>query len=151
MGPVRLARWLRDERGSMAIETALIAPVLATMALGTFEVSNIVSREQQLQSASNEASEVILAAAGGSGISSDSLEQILESSLNLQASQLTITPRYRCGSATQVSSTTPTCATDTQLYTYVHLQLTDTYSPMWTRFGVGRAIAYDVQRTVQIS
>ena len=53
---IRLARTfgrLRDERGTMAIETALITPLLALMALGTFEVSNIVSREQQLQSAAN--------------------------------------------------------------------------------------------------
>jgi Flp pilus assembly protein TadG len=49
-----LLKLLRDAVGTMAIETALIAPLLAMMALGVFEVSRIVSREQQLQSAANE-------------------------------------------------------------------------------------------------
>lgn len=142
--------WLGDERGSMAIETALITPLLALMALGTFEVSNIVSREQQLQSAANEASEIILAAAGGSGINSADLEEILEASLNLQDSQLQITQRFRCASNVMVA-TQPTCNTGEQLYTYVHLNVTGTYSPMWTNFGVSSPITYSIQRTVQVS
>ena len=42
-----LRKLLGDAGGTMAIETALIAPLLAMMALGVFEVSRIVSREQQ--------------------------------------------------------------------------------------------------------
>lgn len=143
--------WLRDQRGTMAIETALIAPLLATMALGVFEVSRIVSREQQLQSAANEASEIILAAAGGSGIASGDLEDILETSLNLADNKLDIEPRYRCGTSTTLSSSVPTCSSGIQLYTYVQLTVTDTYSPMWTNFGVGSPIDYSIVRTVQIS
>lgn len=144
-------RLLRHAGGTMAIETALIAPLLATMSLGVFEVSRIVSREQQLQSAANEASEVILAAAGGTGINSADLEDILETSLNLSDSQLTIAPLYRCGMTTTTSSTEPTCATGEQLYTYVELSLTDTYTPMWAKFGVGSPVNYDIVRTVQVS
>lgn len=145
----------RDERGTMAIETALIAPLLALMALGVFEVSSIVSREQQLQSAANEASEIILAAAGGSGINSADLEDIIETSLGLAADQLTIVDRYRCGTATALSATRPTpstgCPTSQQIYTYVRLTVSDTYTPTWTRFGVASPIQYNVVRTVQIS
>jgi Flp pilus assembly protein TadG len=141
---------LRDERGTMAIETALIAPLLALMALGVFEVSMIVSREQQLQSGANEASEIILAAAGGSGISSTDLEGILEVSLDLQPSQVTITPRYRCATGS-LTNTNATCGTGQQKYTYVHLQVTDTYTPMWTHFGVGSPVSYTIERTVQTS
>ena len=53
---------VRDGRGSMAIETALIAPALAALALGAFDASMLVAREQHLQSAANEASEIVLAA-----------------------------------------------------------------------------------------
>lgn len=141
---------IRHVGGTMAIETALITPLLAMMSLGVFEVSRIVSREQQLQSAANEASEIILAAAGGSGISSTDLEAILETSLNLQANQLTIAQRYRCGTGS-ISTTMPTCGTGQQIYTYVHLTLSDTYTPIWTSFGVGSSVTYDIQRTVQVS
>lgn len=140
----------RDDRGTMAIETALITPLLATMALGVFEVSNIISHEQQLQSAASEASEIILAAAGGSGISSADLEDIIEASLNLNDSQLVIADKYRCGTATTLSSTPPTC-TGQQIYSYVELTLTDTYSPVWTHFGVASPVNYTVVRTVQVS
>ncbi len=140
----------RDSRGTMAIETALIAPLLATLSLGVFEVSNIISREQQLQSAASEAGEIILAAAGGSGISSGDLEQIIEASLNLRDDQLTIADKYRCGTAATLSSTVPVC-TGQQVYSYVELTMTDTYSPVWTHFGVASPINYTVVRTVQVS
>jgi Flp pilus assembly protein TadG len=146
---------LRDQRGSMAIETALIAPALALMALGTFEVSSIVMRQQQLQSAANEASEIILAAAGGTGITSTDLEDILETSLGLSDPELAIADRYRCGTSSTLSSALPTpntgCPASTQIYMYVQLTLTDTYTPMWTQFGVAAPIQYTVVRTVQVS
>ncbi|MGV3555362.1 MAG: TadE/TadG family type IV pilus assembly protein [Croceibacterium sp.] len=146
---------LRDQRGTMAIETALITPLLAMMALGVFEVSSIVSREQQLQSAANEASEIILAAAGGSGINSDDLEAIIVTSLGLSPSEVVIDPRYRCGTASTLTTTVPSpstgCAASEQVYSYVQLTVTDTYSPMWTRFGVSAPINYTIVRTVQVS
>ena len=146
---------LRDERGTMAIETALITPLLALMALGVFEVSTIISREQQLQSAANEASEIILAAAGGSGINSADLEAIIVTSLGLSPSEVTIDDRYRCGTATTLTTTMPYpstgCAASQQVYSYVQLTVQDTYTPMWTKFGVAAPINYTIIRTVQVS
>ena len=140
---------VRDGRGSMAIETALIAPALAALALGAFDASMLVAREQHLQSAANEASEIVLAAAGGSGSDSDDLEQLLESSLNL--TQVTLTPQYRCGISTTVSPTKPTCASGEQMYTYAKVTVTDTYTPLWTTFGIGSAVSFNIERTVQMS
>ena len=155
MRPAALFARLRDERGSMAIETALIAPLLALMALGVFEASSIVSREQQLQSAANEASEIILAAAAGTGVGNVDLELIIETSLDLDAGVLTITDRYRCGTGTTLSSTLPSpstgCAASEQIYSYVQLTLTDTYTPMWTKFGIASPVQYNIVRTVQVS
>ena len=102
----RLARLAAHDRGTMAIETALIAPVLALMALGTFEVSNMVSREQELQGAANEATEIILAAAGGSGVSSSDLEDIIETTLGLADSNVTLAPLFRCDAATTTTPST---------------------------------------------
>jgi Flp pilus assembly protein TadG len=140
---------LRDRRGTMAIETALVAPALAALALGSFDVSMMVTREQQLQSAANEATEIILAAAGGTGVSSTELDQILESSLGLP-DKISLAPLYRCGTSA-ISSTMPTCATGEQLYTYIQITITDTYSPLWTSFGVGSDVNFNIQRTVQES
>jgi alkaline phosphatase len=141
----------RDERGSMVIETAIIAPFLAALALGSFDVSMMVAREQQLQSASNEATEIILAAAGGSGVSSTTIEQMLETSLNLPTDHVVLTPLYRCGTTATTSTTKPTCPGGKQLYTYIKLTVTDSYTPLWSKFGVGQTINFNIQRTVQIS
>ena len=145
-----LARLRRDAAGSMALETAIITPVLAMMALGVFDVSMMVSREQHLQSAANEASEIILAAAGGSGIDSDDLDTLLETSLQLQ-DKITIAPLFRCGTSTTTSTTAPTCPTGHQMYSYVQVTVADSYTPMWTSFGVGNAINYSITRTVQVA
>ena len=53
---------LRDARGSMAIETAIVAPVLAMLSVGGFEVSAMVARQTELQSAASEAEGIALAA-----------------------------------------------------------------------------------------
>ena len=145
-----LARLGGNADGSMALETAIITPVLAAMALGAFDVSMMVSREQHLQSAANEASEIILAAAGGSGISSNDLDTVLESSLQLQG-KIALSMRYRCGTSTTISSTPPTCPTGHQMYSYVQVTVADSYTPLWTSFGVGNAINYSVTRTVQVA
>ena len=51
----------RDARGSVAIETAIVAPVLVLLALGTFDVSQMVSRQDDLQSAAAEAEAIVQA------------------------------------------------------------------------------------------
>jgi Flp pilus assembly protein TadG len=142
---------LRDQRGTMLIETALIAPALAALALGSYEISMMVTREQQLQSAANEATEIVLAAANGPTVTSADIEPILESTLNLAPDQLTLTPLYRCGASDTTSSTQPTCATGEQMYSYAKLTITDTYEPLWTSFGIGHDVDFHIERTVQIS
>jgi Flp pilus assembly protein TadG len=135
----------------MAVETAIVAPVLALMGLGTFDASRLVSKQQDLQSAANEATQIILAAAGGSGVSSNTLHDILVSSLDLQGDQLTISQMFRCNDAATTTTDASTCDSSKPIYQYVKLEITDSYTPVWTNFGVGHTINYDIQRTVQIS
>ena len=58
-----LALLVRDDRGSMAIETAFVAPVLLLLSLGGFEVSQMVAGQTELQSAAAEAAAVVRAVA----------------------------------------------------------------------------------------
>lgn len=145
---------LSDRQGSMAVETAIVAPVLATLSLGAFDTSRILIRQQQLQSAANEASEVVLAAAAGSGVSSAALEAIIESSLSLEPDQLTIVPRFRCDDSPTLVNTRPappSCAASKPIASYIQLTLTETYTPIWTQFGIGQPVDYNIVRTVQVS
>lgn len=137
-------------RGVMAIESVIVAPVLALMALGAFQVSTMVSRQQELQSAASDVEAIILAASQttGSGVSSAQIEQVVEDSLDLDDNQVTLAQRYRCGTGDLVE--TASCGTGVQRYEFVLLRLTDTYTPFWAEYGVGRPVTYTVNRTIQI-
>jgi Flp pilus assembly protein TadG len=136
----------------MAVETALVAPVLALLALGTFDVSRMVSKQEDLQSGAGEATQIVLAAANGDGVSSDTLKGIIESSLDLGDDQVTLVPKFRCDAAPTLVNSAAACTDASKpVYQYVQMTLTDSYTPLWTNFGVGHTINYSVVRTVQIA
>jgi hypothetical protein len=160
--PAFLARLLRAGDGSMAIETAIVAPVLIIMALGTFEVAAVVSRQQELQSAAAESEIIAVAAASGATSSLTELDNIITTSMDLDpvadASKVQVTRFYRCDALPVDPDDPPDdpadCDVDpavTEVVTsYIQLRLQDTYTPMWTKFGVGGPITFDVNRTVQM-
>ena len=50
-----LHRLLRDSQGVAAIETALVAPVLILLSLGSFQISQMVARQHELSNGADEA------------------------------------------------------------------------------------------------
>lgn len=137
-------------RGVMAIESVIVAPVLALLALGAFQVGSMVSRQQELQSAASDVEAIILAAAqsSGSGVSSAQIEAVIENSLDLEDDQVSLLQRYRCGTGALTETTT--CDSGVQRYEFVVLQLSDTYTPFWADYGMGEPVTYTVNRTIQI-
>lgn len=152
----RLLHCLRlNKRGTMAIETAIVAPLLALMALGTFEVGSLVSRQQELQSSASEAEGIILAAVASSTSTSsdsfkDTVKEVIKTSLGLSSDQVSLQYRFRCNAATTLTTDASACDDKEPIYTYVLLTVTDTYAPVWTNFGVGSPFNYRVERTVLI-
>ncbi|MGC1269972.1 MAG: TadE/TadG family type IV pilus assembly protein [Croceibacterium sp.] len=138
---------LASQQGTAAIEATICLPFLLTMALGSFDIGMLVSHQQQLQSGANEAQAIILAAAAGEGVDSATIQDVLHDSLELPLENITLEAVYRCGTAEELTSAP--CTTDTP-YQFVRLTLTDSYTPMWTHFGVGNTVEYNVTRTVQV-
>ncbi|MGB3796361.1 MAG: TadE/TadG family type IV pilus assembly protein, partial [Alteraurantiacibacter sp.] len=158
----RIARIRLDEEGSMAIETAFVAPILLVMALGGFEASSMVARQTELQSAAAEAAAVARAVAPESASDRSTVRDIVATSLcgkttpvvtDGAASCGTVTvdvdPIYRCGTATAYVTAADSCGGATE-YKFIKVDITDTYSPIWAEWGVGSAVSYDVSRTVQV-
>ncbi|NCU11657.1 MAG: pilus assembly protein, partial [Sphingomonadaceae bacterium] len=56
-----LGRLHRESDGAMVIETALVAPVLVLLSLGAFQISGVIARQTELQSAASEAAAIALA------------------------------------------------------------------------------------------
>ena len=147
-------KFLRDARGTITIETAIVAPVLVLMGLGSFDVSQMVSKQSDLQSVAAEAEAIVQASPPTDSAGRDKVRDVLKTSIDPDNTNPhdteTVTEIYRCGSG-DYSITLPTCATGSKLSKYIKLVLTNTYTPGWTSFGVGHPINYNVVRMVQIS
>lgn len=135
----------------MAIETAIVAPILATMALGTYEVGTMVSRQHELQTAASEGESIALAAAAGATTNVATVKDILKTSMGLTDNQVSVTRFYRCNANTTTTTDADSCGEDDVVSSYIKLDLTDTYTPVWTDFGIGSPVTLDVERTVQLS
>lgn len=140
----------RDQRGSMAIETALVAPMLIIMTLGTFEVGTVVARQHELQSAANEAEIIILATNGGATVDTNQIKSIIRESVDLPEDNIVVERRYRCNTSGKVKSK-DNCPSGAVISNYVDLSITDRYEPTWTAFGVGKPVTFSVNRSVLIS
>lgn len=145
-----LARIAADQNGTTVIETAVVAPVLVIMAIGTFETSAMVARQSELQSSAEQATEIALAIVPDTQVELMQIEDKLETSSGLSDARVSIKFQYRCGSSTTVSDTAPTCTEDS-LSTYIWVRMTEEYQPVWTEWGFGESFEYEVERTVQVS
>ena len=158
----RFCRITRDDRGSMAIETAFVAPVLLLLALGGFEVSQMVSRQTELQSAAAEAAAVVRAAAPENQAERNTVRDIVATSLcgNRTRSvvegaatcgtvSVSVAPVYRCGTNTAYTATAGACGSAPE-YAFIQVDIADSYVPIWANYGIGSGFDYFVSRTVQI-
>ena len=141
----------RDRCGAVVIETAFIAPVLALLGLGAFQVSQAVARQHELQTGADDAAAMALAGWSDSSAQKTALKSVLKATLNLTDAQVTITNKYRCGTAAVYVNVKTDCANGSLVTTYLRIVLTDTYTPTWAEFGMGNPLNYNVTRTVVLS
>ncbi len=146
-----IGRFGRDEKGSVVVETAIVLPVLILMALGGYEASRIVAKENELQIAIAEAAEIVLATIPEDQDDLDAIEEIIETSTGLPAGQVRLQKKYRCDATAALVDDIDSCATDAVISEFIHLNVWDGYTPVWTSFGIGEPVAYDLRRRIQIS
>jgi Flp pilus assembly protein TadG len=138
----------QDGEGAMVIETAIVAPVLVLLSLGAFQVSTIIARQSELQSAAAEASAIALAAAPDTFAKRVTVKGVIQASTGLASDKVIISEVYRCDSETGYVSNTANCSSSNVISRYVRIQLLDTYTPTWTRFGVGSPLNFNEVRYV---
>lgn len=147
-----LTRLIGDRAGSVVIETAIVAPVLILLGLGTYDTSRIIARQSELQAGSTDVEGIVLAVAGSAaGTDVSTIKSVLKNSLVLNDSQVSVVKMYRCNTDSTLITDRTTCASNDVISTYVQVTLTDTYSPTWTHYGIGAPFNYRLVRTVQVS
>ncbi|NTZ41646.1 pilus assembly protein [Altererythrobacter sp. SALINAS58] len=147
-------RLLRNSSGTVIIETAIVAPVLALLALGAFEIGSIASRYQVLESGAAESEMIMLTFADGGVKDTSKMEQVIAASLNIAgaeaADKVQIETRFRCNTETVTYASRSSCATDDLVSEMLILNLRDRYTPTWTSFGVGSPVDFNIERSVQV-
>lgn len=145
-----LTRLGRDTEGAMAIETGIVASALALMSLGSFQVSSMVARQSELQGAAAEAAAIALAAKPDTTEKLNTVKSIMQTSTGLSSSNISVSYRYKCGTDNDLERSTNDCDSDERTWKFVRIRLSDTYTPLWRRFGIGSNVNLRVVRLVQI-
>ena len=146
----RIADLCHDQRGTMVIETAIVAPVLVLMSLGAFQVSALVARQSELDSAAAEGAAIALASPPNTTAKLTTLHDVIVASTGLASSKVVVTAAYRCNSSPAYVTTSTSC-TSGVISHYVKIYITDTYTPKWVHYGIGSPITYRVTRYVEYS
>ena len=76
------------------------------------------------------------------------IRTIIADSLDLPADKVSVTRMYRCNANTNRVATKDNCPTNSVVTSYVKIEIRDTYEPVWTQFGVGRPVNFQVNRMV---
>jgi Flp pilus assembly protein TadG len=154
MGKRLLSRLWTAVDGSVVIETAVVAPVLLTLSLGGYDAGRLIARQSELQSAAAEAEAIVQAATPSTSDDRDKIRDVLKATLDPNNTNPndteSVTELYRCGTTGSYVSTN-TCAATEETSKFIQITLTDTYTPLWTSFGVGHAVNFNVVRMVQVS
>ncbi len=137
-----------DDGGSVAIETAFVAPVLLLMGLGAFESSMMVARQVELQNAAAEASQIALAAAPTDAIARATVKQVIETSTKLPPENVDVLERYRCD--TQPAYVTESSLCSAHYARFIQIRIRDRYVPSWAQITTLGTVNYNVVRMVQV-
>ncbi|MFM5906559.1 MAG: TadE/TadG family type IV pilus assembly protein [Novosphingobium sp.] len=148
-----LASLGRDTAGSTVIETALVLPPLLALSLGSFEVSRMVARQNELQKAANEASDIVRAVTPDTSEKRQTIKGVVEASTGLTADKVAMSLVYRCGTNADFVLATANCtggSSSGEISAFIKIVMVDTYTPLWNNYGFGSAMTYTVTRYVQI-
>ncbi len=142
---------LRDRRGSVTVELALFAPILATLIVGVADISLAFGRKLEIEQASQRAIEKVMQTTGSATVADTiKLEAVCQvngtdgdgdcTGGRLSEDDVTVTYRLECigdGSRTATESEDATafdaltCGADEREARYLSVTVVDTYTPMF--------------------
>ena len=101
-----------------------------------------------MQNTAGEAAAIALAAAPDTPAKRTTVEQVIEASSGLAPDKVTVSAAYRCDALQTFVTSPDSCASAKVVSSFVKITLSAVYTPVWTKFGVGSPVAYNVTRYV---
>lgn len=141
---------LHDNEGAMVIETAFVLPTLLLLGLGGFEVSQMVAQNTEAQTALAEATAVTLAVTPDTQSDIDTIEDIIEKSTGLAEDSVSFTKKFRCGTDDAMVQDEANCTTGTVVSEFLEISITQVYTPIWKKIGIGDDVTMGKTQLVQI-
>jgi hypothetical protein len=140
----------QDEKGAMVIESAFVLPILILLGLGGFEVSQMVAQGTEAQTALAEATAVTLATSPDTQDEIDTIEDIVEKSTGLADDSVKFTKKFRCGTDADLVEDETNCTTGTIVAEFLEISVSQTYTPIWKKIGIGKDVQMGKTQLVQI-
>lgn len=129
---IRLLRKLGcDQRGNSFVEMAFITPILATLLVGTIDISDAVSTKVKTEQAAQRAIELAQTASYSTASAMTSALQTEATNAAGAGSSATATAWAECDHSTQVDFDTGTCSTGQSYDRYVSVTVQNTFTPMF--------------------
>ena len=122
--PLNLAR---NQRGSVIIELAFIAPILATMIVGVVDLSAAYGRKLVLEQAAQRAVEKIMQTTGEDTVDA-TIRNEAAAAAGIPVSQVTVSFTLTCNGVSTDYATK--CADASTAVRYIEISLWDTYTPI---------------------
>ena len=122
----------RDQRGAAVVELALLAPVLATLAIGAIDMSNAFGRKLQLEQAAQRAIEKVANTTGVDTVEATIQREAVAQATDITTDQVAVTFRLECNYVVQADPDAD-CAAGETTNRYILVAVSDTYDPI---FGV---------------
>ncbi len=143
-------------RGSVAIELALLAPVLVALLIGSVDFGTYIYKTMQLQSASRAGAQYAIQSGGNAEDTAGISAAVLASSTDLEAG-ITITSAAFCvcadGSEEAVDASTGcnnTCTADQFSALSVRVTVTNTYTPIFPYPGIPDSILLEGSTSMRV-
>lgn len=126
---------LRETKGIALVETAIIAPFLAVIIMGTVDTARYGAAKMKIQQAVNRGLE--MSWMGGKDVAAADIQAQAAAQANVATSAVTVTRTLECGgTATSWSST---CSSG-ETARYTQIQISTTFSPSFAFSSLARVL-----------
>lgn len=134
----------RDERGTSVIELALIAPILATMIIGTIDLSTAYSEKLRLEQSAHRAVEKVQALSAN-GTTAGTLKTEAAEAAEVTEDDVTVEFWLECDGVRQSDYDT-TCPDGETYARYLSVEIEDEFTPFFPlkTFGANANGKYDI-------